>query len=59
MNFRLYSEESCDRWRLAIAAGTVQVQTRALVRPKHGVFLAPPRHVLAGNQTLESERAWI
>jgi hypothetical protein len=62
--YPLWAEPSLMFLRKQIATGNIKVSWRSLTRPKAGVSIVPPRHVLAESQTDEStayskSHAWV
>jgi hypothetical protein len=64
MIFKLWPEPSLLYLRKQIAIGAVVVHPRSLTRPKAGVCIVQPRHVLAESQSNETaafskSHAWV
>src|SRR5580704_3993424 len=62
--YPLWAEPSLMFLRKQIATGNIKVSWRSLTRPKAGVSIVPPRHVLAESQSNESNayrlsHAWV
>ena len=53
--YPLWPEPMLRYLRAQIASGAIKVRASSLSRPKSGVTISAPRHVLAENQRVESE----